>query len=166
MIEDSDDDHLQSVIATPTETPSTMQEQFDNILQQEQQDDVLPNSLPSQEENEARSGYTASLDQLPEGLFFKVLCADDRLVSLAKQLIDNQISNLAELYMGIQTYFDGGKVFNPVQSGSFESHCYAAGLKFQSQQWLTHAYQQSTRQPPPQDLVDVTNKMAHRSEKE
>ena len=65
--------------------------------------------------------------------------------------------------MGIRTYFDGGKVFNRVQSGSFESSCYSAGLKFQEgQQWLTHAYQQSTGQPPPQALVDVTNKMAHR----
>ena len=147
-----------------TETSSTLQEQVDNIIQQEQEDDMSPSSLSSQEENEARSGYTVSLDQLPDGLLFKVLRAGDRLVSLAKQLIDNQTSNLAESYMGIRTHFDGGKVFNRVQSGSFESRCYAAGLKFQEgPQWITHAYQESTGQSPPQVLADVTNKIEHRS---
>ena len=96
--------------------------------------------------------------------FSRWLRAGDRLVSLAKQLIDNQISNLAESYMGIRTHFDGGKVFNRVKSGSFESRCYAAGLKFQEgPQWITHAYQESTGQSPPQVLADVTNKIEHRS---
>lgn len=111
---------------SPAET-STLQEHLDQIIRQEHEDNMSPSSLSAQEEAEARSGYTASLDGLLEGLFFKVLRAGDRLVSLAKELVDNQTSNLA---VGLRTYFDGGKVFNRVQSGSFESRCYAAGLKF------------------------------------
>ena len=119
----------------PTDS-SRLEEKIDYIIQQEKEDDLSPFSLSLDEEYEARSGYVASLDQLPEGLLFKVLRAGDRLVSLAKELIDNQTSNLAESYMGIRTHFDGGKVFNRVQSGSFESRCYAAGLKFQEgPQW-------------------------------
>ena len=144
-----------------------MQEQLDNIIAQEQDDDMSPSALSPLEEDEARSGYTASLDQLPPGLFFQVLHAGDRLVSLTGQLIDNQTSNLAESYMGIRTYFDGGKIFNRVQSGSFESRCYAAGLKYQKgSHWITCAYQESTGQSPPSALVDVTNKVARRSAKE
>lgn len=151
----------------PTETSTTLQEQLNDIIRQEQEDDMTPSSLSAQDEEEARSGYTASLDKLPDGLFFKVLRAGDRLVSLAKQLIDNQTSNLAEAYMGIRTHFDGGKVFNRVQSGSFESRCYAAGLKFQhGSEWITQVYQETTGHSPPQALVDVTNRIAHKSERE
>ena len=70
---------------------------------------MSPSTLLPDKEIEARSGYTASLANLPNGLLFHVLRAGDRLVSLAEQLIENEISNLAELYMGIRTYFDGGK---------------------------------------------------------
>ena len=144
-----------------------MQEQLGNIIAQEQDDDMSPSALSPLEEDVARSGYTASLDQLPPGLFFQVLHAGDRLVSLTGQLIDNQTSNLAESYMGIRTYFDGGKIFNRVQSGSFESRCYAAGLKYQKgSHWITCAYQESTGQSSPSALVDVTNKVTRRSAKE
>ena len=160
------DEQLPSDTGSPAET-STLQEHLDEIIRQEQEDNLSPSSLSAQEEAEARSGYTASLDRLPDGLFFKVLRAGDRLVSLAKELIGNQTSNLAESYMGIRTYFDGGKVFNRVQSGSFESRCYAAALKFQEgPQWITHAYQESTGQSPTRTLMDVTNKIERRSAKE
>lgn len=103
----------------PAESSPSLQQQLDVIIHQEQEDDLSPSSLSSQEETEARSGFTASLDSLPGGLLFKVLRAGDRLVFLARELVDNQTSNLAESYMGIRTHFDGGKVFNRIQSGSF-----------------------------------------------
>lgn len=69
--------------------------------------------------------------------------------------------------MGIRTHFDGGKVFNRVQSGSFESHCYATGLKFQEgSHWITHTYQNFTGHSPPQALMDVTNKIESQSKRE
>ena len=76
----------------PPVESSTLQEHLDDIIRQEQEDDLSPSSLSSQEETEARSGYTASLDGLPDGLFFKVLRAGDRY----RELADNQTSNLAE----------------------------------------------------------------------
>ena len=120
-----------SVNSPPITDTTTIQQQISDIIQQEKEDDMSPLTLPLQDEIEARSGCTASLNQLPDGLFFSVLRAADWLVSLAEQLVDNQTSNLAECYMGMRSYFDGGKVYNRVQSGSFEGQCYAAGLRFQ-----------------------------------
>ena len=164
--EDTTEDNTgtSSVNSPPITDTTTLQQQISDIIQQEKEDDMSPLTLPLQEEIEARSGYTASLDQLPDGLFFSVLRAGDRLVSLAEQLVDNQTSNLAECYMGLRTYFDGGKVYNRVQSGSFEGRCYAAGLRFQEgPHWITHTYQEVTGQQPPQPLVDVTNNYEKRT---
>ena len=120
-----------SVSSPPITSTITLQQQISDIIQQKKEDDMSPQTLPLQEETEARSGYIASLNQLPDGLFFSVLHAGDRLVSLAEQLVDNQTNNLAELYMGLRCYFDGGKVHKCVQSGSFAGRCYAAGLRYQ-----------------------------------
>jgi len=151
----------------PVKRSTTLQQQINAVIQQEEEDDLSPADLPLHEEAEARSGYTASLDQLPEGLLFSVLRASDRIVSLAEQLVENQTSNLAECYMGLRSYFDGGKVYNRVQSGSFQGRCYAAGLRFQEgPQWITHAYEEVTGQQPPHPLADVTNKIEKRTRKE
>lgn len=113
MVEINEDHSPVNVSPDPTAAaPLTLTEQLESMIQQEQGDDLSPSSLPSQDEEEARWGYTASLDKLPEGLLFRVLHAVDHLVSLTPQLIDNQTSNLAELYMGIRTQLDGGKNFN------------------------------------------------------
>ena len=67
----------------------------------------------------------------------------------------------------MRSYFDGGKVYNHVQSGSFEGRCYAEGLRFQEgPQWITHTYQEVTGQQPPQPLVDVTNNIEKRTAKD
>ena len=82
-----------------------------------------------------------------------VLAASNRIVSLAPQLIENVTSNLAETYMGIRTYFDGRKLFNCIQSGSFEARCYAAGLQFQDgTQWCLPAWEKYVGNPAPESL--------------
>lgn len=43
-----------------------------------------------------------------------------RLVAKAEQLIDNVTTNLAESWMHVRCKFDGGKVINRSQSGSWE----------------------------------------------
>ena len=52
-----------------------------------------------------------------------------RLVAKAPQLIGNFTTNLAESWMHVRTKFDGGKVINQSQSGSWEHRCMGAGLK-------------------------------------
>ena len=100
------------------------------------------------DENEARFCATRITDALPTGLLTKVLAASDRIVSLASQLNNNVTSNLAETYIDIRTYFDGGKLFNRVQSGSFEARCYAAGLRFQNGiEWCLPAWEKYVGNP-------------------
>ena len=52
-----------------------------------------------------------------------------RLVSKAPQLIGNLTTNLAENWMNIRCKFDGGKVINRSQAGSWEFRCMGAGLQ-------------------------------------
>ena len=52
-----------------------------------------------------------------------------RLVSKAKQLIQNSTKNIVENWMQIRCKFDGGKVINRIQSGSFQFRCCGAGLQ-------------------------------------
>ena len=52
-----------------------------------------------------------------------------RLVSKASQLIENVTTNVAESWMHIRSKYDGGKVINRSQSGSWEHRCMGAGLQ-------------------------------------
>jgi hypothetical protein len=94
---------------------------------------------------------TTPTTTLPAGLVEKVKSCGDRLVSMSAQLITNQTSNLAECYMGIQALYDGGKHFNGVQSGSFQTRCYAAALSIQSgPKWQADVMEKTTRATPNQ----------------
>ena len=105
------------------------------------------------DESEAQLCTVGTIDSLPSGLLNMTLEASDRIVFLAPQLIENVTSNLAETYMGIWTYFDGGKLFNHIQSSSFEARCYAAGLRFQGgTQWCLPAWENYVGNPAPECL--------------
>ena len=52
-----------------------------------------------------------------------------RLVAKAEQLVENVTTNLAESWMNVRAKFDGGKVVNRSQSGSWEHRCMGAGLQ-------------------------------------
>ena len=113
---------------------------------------------PSAEEvTDARGGQESQLSSLPEGLFAKVMACGDRLVMLAPKLITNQISDLAEYYMSIRCYFDGGKQYNRIQRGSFEARCYAAGLRVQSgTKWVAELWEKSTGEKPGEVYIFIT----------
>ena len=92
-----------------------------------------------------------SQQHLPMGLIEKVKASGDRLVAMSSELITNQTSNLAECYMGVRVLYDGGKHFNRVQSGSFQTRCYAAGLRIQSgPQWQGEVLEKTTDEAPNQ----------------
>ena len=107
-------------------------------------------------EEEAREGdNTKNFSDLPDDLYFRIQRAGDRLVSSASSLITNSTSNLAECFMGIRCKFDGGKVFNRIQRGSFQYRCYGAGLRFQlGPDWVPQAWKHVTGQNP----GEITNR--------
>ena len=50
-----------------------------------------------------------------------------RLVGKAWQLLSNETTNLAENWMNVRAKFDGAKVINRSQSGSWQHRCMGAG---------------------------------------
>ena len=81
---------------------------------------------------------------LPLGLIEQFKACRDRLIVLSAQVISNETSNLAESYMAIWALYDGGKQFIHIQSVSFKSHCYAAGMRMQGESWHLEALQKTT----------------------
>ena len=66
-----EDTSSDTYVNPPIESPTTLQQHINALVQQEEEDSLSPATLPMHDEAEARSGYTASLDQLPE-VFFSV----------------------------------------------------------------------------------------------
>lgn len=66
---------------------------------------------------------------IPEKMMHDIQVILSRLVAKAPQLIGNFTTNLAESWMHVRSKFDGGKVINRSQSGSWEHRCMGAGLR-------------------------------------
>ena len=62
-------------------------------------------------------------------LMYDIQVLVSRLVAKAPQLMGNFTTNLAEAWMHVRSKFDGGKVINRSQAGSWEFRCFGAGLQ-------------------------------------
>ena len=72
-----------------------------------------------------------------------------RLVAKASQLIDNVTTNLAESWMHMRSKYDGGKVINRSQSGSWEHCCMGAGLQQnEGKEWGPGLWKEMTNRSP------------------
>jgi len=90
-----------------------------------------------------------------------------RLVSKAKQLIQNSTTNLAENWMQIRCKFDGGKVVNRIQSGSFQFRCCGAGLqKNLGKTWGVSVWERMTGSSANEVFVNAANSSEKRVEKD
>ena len=79
-------------------------------------------------EMQARQGGNRATNCSPQ-LMHDLQLLVGRLVAKAPQLYENSTTNLAECWMNIRCKFDGGKVVNRSQSGSWEHRCMGAGLQ-------------------------------------
>ncbi len=90
-----------------------------------------------------------------------------RLVAKAEQLIDNVTTNLAESWMHVRTKYDGGKVINRSQSGSWEHHCMGAGLQHNmGKEWGPVAWKQMTHSSPAKIFKDASQRSAKKASSE
>ena len=78
------------------------------------------------ETNVLRGGQVAT--NINPTLYHDVQVILSRLVAKASQLVNNVMTNLAESWMHIRAKYDGGKVINGSQSGSWEHRCMGAGI--------------------------------------
>ena len=144
-----DANNSSTVSQTPADeasSESTLTATIDNIINCELAQDREEFMI----EDEARGGdSTVNASDIPDELFFMIQRAGDKLVSSAPALITNSTSNLAECFMGIRCKFDGGKVYNRNQRGSFHHRCYGAGLRFQfGPDWASQVWEQVTGEKP------------------
>ena len=88
-----------------------------------------------------------------------------RLVAKATQLIGNETTNLAECWMHIRAKFDGGKVINRSQSGSWEHHCMGAGLQQNlGREWGPRVWREMTNSSPNKIFTDTARNSAKKVE--
>ncbi len=90
-----------------------------------------------------------------------------RLVAKAPQLIGNFTTNLAEAWMHVRSKFDGGKVINRSQSGSWEFRCYGAGLQHNlGKEWGPKLWGELTAREPNPVFASVSESLNKKMNKE
>ena len=114
-------------------------------------------------ETEARTGGNTMKEVNPQ-MMHEIQVVISRLVSKAHQLINNFTTNLAENWMHVRCKFDGGKVVNRSQSGSWEHRCYGAGLEQNlGKCWSPQTWEQVTESCPNQIFTDVAECRARKA---
>lgn len=90
-----------------------------------------------------------------------------RLVEKAPQLIGNLTTNLAEAWMHIRCKFDGGKVINRSQSGSWQYRCMGAGLQQNlGKTWGPQVWEEMTKTKANQIFIDVSQSFSDKTAKD
>lgn len=117
-------------------------------------------------EDDARNGGPAPLQVDPK-LLHDIEVLVSRLVAKAGQLIGNFTTNLAENWMSIRCKFEGGKVINRSQSGSWEFRCMGAGLRENlGSTWGPQTWTEATGSTPNPILVKAAGNMAKKRDKD
>ena len=111
-------------------------------------------------ERDAQTGESNRQNLNPQ-LMHEIQVAVSRLVCKAGQMIHNFTTNLAENWMHIWCKFDGGKVVNLSQSGSWEHRCYGAGLEQNlGKEWGPTVWQEASGSCPNQVFSDIATSSA------
>ncbi len=117
--------------------------------------DTLEDDNPSVEKD-IRQGELIPQNVDPK-MFHDIQVILARLVGKAHQLIGNATTNLAECWMHIRSKFDGGKVINRSQSGSWDHRCMGAGLRQNlGPEWGPDVWRRVTQASPNKVFTDVT----------
>ncbi|CAG2207135.1 unnamed protein product [Mytilus edulis] len=104
-------------------------------------------SLASQEES--RLGTTIQYSNVEQHIIKDVLTLLNRIAEKSDRLISNSTTNLAESWMHIRTKFDGGKVYNLCNRGSWHARCYGGALRMNlDPQWSCQAWETCTATEP------------------
>lgn len=111
-----------------------------------------------------RGGLTPT--NVGKKMYRNIQVAQSSLVGKAKQLLDNETTNLAESWMSIRAKFDGGKFYNRSQSGSWQHHCMGAGLRLNIENWGPQAWQHMTHSSPNRVFSDFAEESTRILKKE
>ena len=127
--------------------------------------DTLADDNPDIEQDVRQGGLTPT--EVNPKLYHDVQTALSRLVGKAAQLIGNCTTNLAECWMHIRAKFDGGKVINRSQSGSWELRCMGAGLQQNmGRGWGPKVWKQTAQASPNKVYKDAADLSVKKVEKD
>ena len=126
--------------------------------------DTLEDDNPAIEEEVRRGGIAPT--EVDPHLLYDVQAIVSRLVGKASQLLGNYTTNLAESWMNIRSKFDGGKVVNRSQSGSWQHRCMGAGLQqIIGREWGPGIWKRMAQVEPNKVYSDAAEHASKRVEK-
>ncbi|XP_052243152.1 uncharacterized protein LOC127853067 [Dreissena polymorpha] len=97
----------------------------------------------------SRYSLTLSYSDLKSDMLSDISVLLDRVANKSKRLINNTTTNLAECWMHMRTKFDGGKVYNLCNRGSWHTRCYGGCLRMNvGPQWSPTVWKQVTDSSP------------------
>ncbi|XP_063414164.1 uncharacterized protein LOC134696586 isoform X2 [Mytilus trossulus] len=100
-------------------------------------------SLAAQEE--ARGESSIEYSNVEQYIIQDVTSILNRIAEKAHRLISNTTTNLAENWMRIRTKFDGGKIYNLCNRGSWHGRCFGGGLRMNfGPKWSPIVWEQAT----------------------
>ena len=102
----------------------------------------------------------SKVKKVSEKMLHDIQVIVSRLVAKAPQLISNFMMNLTEAWMHTRCKFDGGRVINRSQSGSWEYRCMGAGLRLNmGHTWGPTTWSEMTKQTNPVYSEAMTTSM-------
>ena len=117
-----------------------------------------------QRERDAQQGEKAPV-KINQRMLHDIQVVLSRLVEKASQLLGSETTNLAECWMHIRSKFDGGKVINRSQSGSWEHRCMGAALQQNmGKEWGTAVWSKMTEAPPNRIFLNTAKHSAKKAD--
>ncbi|XP_076081060.1 uncharacterized protein LOC143051967 [Mytilus galloprovincialis] len=131
----------------PTSNPSDT-DNIETVIINDQIDFWTEGSSISCQE-EARGGTTIDYSNVEQHIIRDVTSILNRIAEKSDRLLGNSTTNLAESWMHIRTKFDGGKVYNICNRGSWHARCYGGALRMNlGPQWSCKVWESSTGTEP------------------
>lgn len=123
----------------------------------EQQASYWSDGMSSSALDDARLGSKVSYNGKEHGKIIQdVSVFLNRIAEKADRLIGCTTSNLAECWMSIRTKFDGGKMYNRCNRGSWHSRCYGGGLRMNlGPEWSPMVFKRKTGVNPGSHFYDL-----------
>ena len=143
---------VQVIFVKPNLTKKTNNIEMDTEKETDELDDYIigdqikfwTEGASIHEQEESRTGSNGSCTLNPK-ILKDVGIILNRVAQKSARLIGNYTTNLAECWMHIRTKVDGGKMFNHCSRGSWHTHCYAGGLRFNNgPKWSPIVWEKTT----------------------
>jgi len=100
-------------------------------------------------QEESRYGTSIDYQNVEKHIIKDVTLLLSKIADKSDRLINNSTTNLAESWMHIRTKFDGGKVYNLCNRGSWHARCYGGALRMNlGPEWSCKVWEDSTGTEP------------------